>query len=614
MPNMVTSRLKGIMGRYNAQYWTVITLELLERGAYYGIMGYFPVHMIRNVGITGTQYGIMYALLLSLLYTLPLISSSLARKFGYKKILLLAFILLAPSYLAMTFLNSFWMFIPLIITWGVGAGAFKPMVSATIAHVTVPENRNSAYSIYYLSINWGSLIAMVMIGFFIPQAFAHIAFMVGAVLITVNLLITFLFYKDPVEKDTSENVFSSLKRMVLVMRDTKFAVLILIYAGFFFIFSSMHTFLPVYYVDFGIKPWESFEAPLMSAFNPLTIVLLGPFLSRYMDRFDSLKLMIFGMFIFSGGLLLLGMIPIWYMMLIGIVIFSIGEFVTHPNFISYVSRIAPKDKVALYMGYAFIPSAIGNVSGSLAGGVMWDNIAVAQERPSLFWTIYVAIGLFTIGNFLLYNKWIKGGRTTTGERRTVWNSRASVIGVYSLVGVMIVLGLSSGTTTFIGGEDSEEGRGTYQWEESSVTVSFSEENLAEGDSTIYPVEIPYPNIVRINITLTWSDEDDIQRLVRTYRNEPDTFLLGVEMSNMTEVSETAANEHGSEGVIGISLLFDPVEDPFDEESFLHTGMYNITVSMMDAGNYNNRFSLMGFNDPGNGYRLVIEYRYLALLD
>ena len=136
-----------------------------------------------------------------LLYTVPIIASSLAKKFGYKKILLLAFLLLAPTYYIMTFLNEVYAFFPLIITWGIGAGAFKPMVSATIAQVTSKETRNSAYSIYYLSINWGSFIAMVFIGFLIPQAFAYLAFFVGGVLITANLLITFLFYKDPIEKN-----------------------------------------------------------------------------------------------------------------------------------------------------------------------------------------------------------------------------------------------------------------------------------------------------------------------------------------------------------------------------------------------------------------------------
>ena len=125
--------------RYPPQYWVVISLELFERGAYYGIMGWFPVHAIYNLGFSGTVYGAMYALLVALLYFVPIIAASLARKLGYRKILLGAFILLIPTYFAMTFLRSDTAFFFAIVAWGVGAGAFKPMVSATIAHVTEKE-------------------------------------------------------------------------------------------------------------------------------------------------------------------------------------------------------------------------------------------------------------------------------------------------------------------------------------------------------------------------------------------------------------------------------------------------------------------------------------------
>ncbi len=301
---MAFQKIKETFRSYNLQYWVVITLELLERGAYYGIMGYFPVHCYNNLGFSATQYGFLYALLVFLLYLIPLISASLARKFGYKLILTTAFLIVIPAYLLMTFTRSYLAFFPLIIAWGIGAGAFKPMVSATIAHVTEKEHRNSAYSIYYLSINWGSAIAMVGIGLLIPEKFAQIAFLVGTVLITANLLITILFYKNPMPKDPTEKIVNAFKKMALVLRDKKFAILLLIYAGFFFIFSSMHTFLPIYYTNFGIQPAVWLTAPLISAINPITIITLGPFLSRFMDRFASLKLMIVGMGLFSLGLLI----------------------------------------------------------------------------------------------------------------------------------------------------------------------------------------------------------------------------------------------------------------------------------------------------------------------
>ena len=45
-------------------------------------------------------------------------------------------------------------------------------------------------------------------------------------------------------------------------------------------------------------------------------------------------------------------------------LFSIGEMTTHPKYISYVGQIAPRDKVATYMGFGFLYGVFGSFFGS----------------------------------------------------------------------------------------------------------------------------------------------------------------------------------------------------------------------------------------------------------
>jgi len=605
------TRLSTLYRSYTPQYWVVISLELLERGAYYGIMGYFPVHLMRNLSFTGLQYGVLYALLMLLLYLVPLFSASIAKRIGYRKMLIIAFIILIPAYLSLTFLRSYLSFFPLIVAWGLGAGAFKPMVSATIAHVTEKEHRNSAYSIYYLSINWGSLLAMLTIGLLVPEHFAQIAFAIGAILITANLIITFIFYKDPVEIDPTEKLTKVFSNILMVLPDLKFVVLLLIYSGFFFIFSSMHTFLPVYYTQFGMKPWPWLEAPIISAINPFTIVSLGPILSRFSDKFDSLKLMIYGISVFCIGLFILGMIPVWYMLAIGIFVFSIGEFLTHPNFISYVSRIAPHEKVALYMGFAFIPSAIGNFGGSIIGGALWDRLAVGMESPSLFWGIYVGIGLFTIGNFLIYNR-IISSRTLANnaiQSRSIFTSRLAPVGAYLLVALAVFAGFSGGTKDYIGNVESD-GPQNIIYEEVVQRFTFSD-TVLEGTNNQHDVIIIHTNIQFFNATLIWIDEPD-QGGARGFSNNPDRIGLSLIMENITEpVQVEGMNPSGATGNIQISHRFDDASD-----HLAGMGTYNLIVQMEqgDAGDQESRFGFFVIEDVGNEYSLSVEYQYLRPVD
>jgi len=606
--------LKDILPRsfrqYSAQYWVVISLELFERGAYYGIMGYFPIHAIYNLGFSGTVYGALYAVLVFLLYFVPIISASLARKIGYKRILTIAFLILIPSYIAMTFMRSEVSFFFAIVAWGVGAGAFKPMVSATIAHVTKKEKRNSAYSIYYLSINWGSFLALIATGLLIPQYFAQLVFAVGAVLITVNLLITLFFYKDPVEKDPSEKVLTAFKKLNVVLSDRKFAVLLLLYSGFFIIFSSMHTFLPAYYVGFGLQPWKWFTAPLIGAINPLTIITLGPVLAKYTDKFDSLKLMITGMLIFTFGLFIIGMIPFWYAMALGIFTYSIGEFITHPSFISYVSKIAPEEKVALYMGYAFLPSAVGNVLGSLFGGVMWDWIAVGNGNSRLFWAIYVGIGLLTIGNFLIFNRVL--GRRTERETRIrtgFFNHKLSFSAPWALIPIAIIISISLGVTGYVGdqfnGKDDQ-----YRYELRTTTLSFSG-TLSEGDGDTNEIMIMEPNIVWINVTLTWTDEPDQTFLLRDFQNQPDQFELSFIPCNATVYTDRSQNPRNGEG----AMRFDH-QYMMEPDHTNGTGTHIVEITLVEVGDYQSGFdppvTLPGRpRDTGNSFDVLITYDHLV---
>ncbi|MGA1866481.1 MAG: MFS transporter [Thermoplasmatota archaeon] len=594
------------------QFWVVISLELFERGAYYGIMGYFAFHLKYNLGISPSTFGIMFAVLLFLLYFIPILSASLAKKIGYKTILTGAFLLMIPSYIIMTFAKNEYAFFPLIILWGIGAGAFKPMVSATIAHVTEKKHRNLAYSIYYLTINWGSAIAMFMIGVLIPKHFAQIVFMIGGILILVNLIITIFLYKNPIEKDPTERVSTAFINIGKVLSDSKFAILLLIYSGFFFIFSSMHTFLPVYMEDFGLTRWPITNTSLMGVINPITIVSMGPFLSKIADKHESLRLMITGIAVFSIGLSVLGLFPAWYTLWIGIVIFSIGEFLTHPNFISYVSKIAPEEKVALYMGYAFLPSAAGNVLGSAFGGFIYENVAINMEAPKLFWAIYVGIGLLTIGNFLLYNRFIvEREKRAVVVKRDLFTYRWTFMGAWAVVPLIVLAGISLGTSNYVGDDDGDDG--IYIYDIRSVTVSFSG-TLSEGRTDTHELLIIEENVQWVNISLIWSDEPDQTFLLRTFENQPDSFEVSLTPCNATEVSASGPNEEDGNGELVLSHNYD-----IDPDHTNGTGIHTIVVTLVNVGDYQSRFdppiSLPGSpSDSGNSYDVQVIYHHLVKME
>ena len=52
---------------------------------------------------------------------------------------------------------------------------------------------------------------------------------------------------------------------------------------------------------------------------------------------------------------------------LSLVIWAVGEMMFSPRMVEYVSVIAPKDKLALYIGCGFLPFAIGFGAGPSVG-------------------------------------------------------------------------------------------------------------------------------------------------------------------------------------------------------------------------------------------------------
>jgi MFS family permease len=78
----------------------------------------------------------------------------------------------------------------------------------------------------------------------------------------------------------------------------------------------------------------------------------------------------------------------------------------HPKYFSYVGQIAPKDKVAVYMGYSFLYGIIGSLVGSNLGAILYKKIATDMDRPRLLWAIFSVIGALTVVGLLIYDRFL----------------------------------------------------------------------------------------------------------------------------------------------------------------------------------------------------------------
>ena len=380
--------------------------------------------MTDQLNYTKESVGIIKSTIQPMLYILPILFGAIGDRFGYKKVLTFAFIFLGTGYFLTSQTTEYAMVFASLIIMAIGAGAFKPMISGTIARATNESNSTLGFGIYYWSINLGAFLFPLILVPFIKNTFGWQYVMFASAIATAAMLIpTFLIYKEPEKPKNTKSFSEVLKGAIMVLSDFKFIGLIVIYSGFWILYFQMFDSVLWYvqkYVDatslnnfvnsilngVGINIDWKFDVEHVTVINAGTIILLQIIVSNIVKHTKALPTMIAGIAMGTIGMAILAInTNIWVFML-GITIFSIGEMTAHPKFISYVGLIAPEDKKALYLGYSFLYGVIGSFIGGILGANLYVHFVDNLNQPATLWIIFSLIGVVTIIGLLLYNKFI----------------------------------------------------------------------------------------------------------------------------------------------------------------------------------------------------------------
>jgi MFS family permease len=114
-----------------------------------------------------------------------------------------------------------------------------------------------------------------------------------------------------------------------------------------------------------------FDIEHVTVINALTIIVLQLIVSNLVKNTKALPTMIAGISIGTIGMAILAFSSNFWVFLVGIIIFSIGEMVAHPKYFSYLGLIAPEDKKATYMGFGFLYGFFGSMIGSFLGAWLY---------------------------------------------------------------------------------------------------------------------------------------------------------------------------------------------------------------------------------------------------
>ncbi|MCI2282942.1 MFS transporter [Colwellia sp. MSW7] len=210
---------------FPAAFYVANTMEIFERLAWYGMYTLLASYIMTpgsqgGLGLGNTERGLIMGVVPFFLYLFPVISGALADRVGYRKMFLLSFVLMAPSYYFLGYATNLGSFISIFMLIALGVGIFKPVVIATISRSTDNTNRGLGFGVFYMMVNIGGFLGPVLAPIIQKNYGRQWVFTFAAIWISVNFIPALFFYKEPerhVKTGGLKQVFKEMQEVLWVI-------------------------------------------------------------------------------------------------------------------------------------------------------------------------------------------------------------------------------------------------------------------------------------------------------------------------------------------------------------------------------------------------------------
>lgn len=405
-------------------FWVANSIEVLERFAYYGIYMGFAIYVSDHLGFSMSKLGVIRTIFLLFSYLIPVISGTFADRFGFKKVLIVSYLAYLPSILLLLLTKSYSGIVLTMLSIGLAAGIFKPLISGTVRAVTDGTNKTLGFAIFYAMVNVGASFGPIVAGRLRVISWNY-AFGAAALAIGLMLVITILFYKEPPRQIEGVTLGRKLKDIGLTLADARFSTFLVLLGVFFWLPFWAFFNLCALYVEkatdtaqlyltiksvFGTTFANLFSAEDENhvrrvlgetiSHTGYIIMVFQLLVSRIVEKARPIPAFLWGLVIAAAGFVVLGLAPVSSsLVFLGIFLFAVGEMISSPRIQEYITWIAPKEKAGLYMGSNFLATAIGG----LLSGVTYDTLYGYLEKtghPEYVW--YVLAGNVVVGIVAIY--------------------------------------------------------------------------------------------------------------------------------------------------------------------------------------------------------------------
>lgn len=434
-------RLSEIRAGFHPSFWVANFTELFERLAYYGTTAVLAIYLSEQLHFSPELTGWLTGTFGFVVWFLPVLGGALADRFGFRRALLFAYLVMSIGYFLLGSLSAPWMqslramlgdkwlVLAILMIPALGPAVVKPCVAGTTARASTENVRPMGYSIYYTIVNVGGTLGPIMawlVGEKLGWGNENVFRVSSASVFLMFWFTLFFFHEAAAEsRDQVASIAAALRNMVSVLANFRFVLFLLIFSGYWVIFWQQYIGAPLF-----VRGYISPKAPvaLLLSTDAATVICFQILVSYLTRRIPAIPAISLGILISSLAWIILAVHPASPalagavgsvfaafgrhvsidpaapMFVLTMFFLALGEITQSPRYYEYVSRLAPPGREGLFMGYAFLPIAIGYFIAGVLGGSLLHYFGEVQRRPQRMWWVICAVGLATTLLMVLYDR------------------------------------------------------------------------------------------------------------------------------------------------------------------------------------------------------------------
>ena len=399
MADTSTSLREYVQG-FSRPFWAANISELFERVAYYGMMPVLVPYLTQVRGFDETAAIRIGGNLNFVIYLLTILSGMFADWLGYRRAMMLAYVCLGAGYFGVGVSPSFAGVVAALALVAFGASIIKPAITGTVQRTCSEERRPVGFSIYYTLVNVGGFLGPNVSGAVVTALGLAAAFPASAIAIVLALGLVLALYRDAegAAEVPRRKLGELMRDFIGVLGTPRLMTLFLLVAGFWSLFWQFFGALTTYLTqDLGLTQARANFIISLDAFLIIFCQVLVGYLTR---RWTTARAVWIGAAIGAAGFGVMGLGFSQALAAAGIVVFAIGEMIYSAHFYKYLGSLAPAGQEGMYLGFAFLPIAVGSLLAGWIGGPIagWARGTGAPEH--MFWAFGAVGAVAALGLWL----------------------------------------------------------------------------------------------------------------------------------------------------------------------------------------------------------------------